>query len=486
MRKLTTKRKALVKLITVYAFMTLAVVTIVAIISLFVLGFRFNADDGRIEQYAFLQFATSPKNATVTVDGEVISSKTPNKSTVREGRHNVVMSLDGYQTWSKSVDVKSGTITWLNYVILVPDTNVAESVANYESIYSTLTAPKSRNMLVQLKSDTPTYNLVDISSDAIKTTKITIPADTYSQSGVAGVAHTFNSYKWDDGGRYVLINHIYGDKNEWLVLDTQDVAVTKNITRLLNVSISSISFSGTSGNDFYALNGSDIRKLDLAAGTLSKALVSNVDSFEVYNSNIITYTGTGANGNRVAGLYREGDSSLHILKTTSSTDSTLHITTTNYYNENYIAISDGKKVEITSGNYPNTVAENTTSMKPFASFDSTVDVQNLSFSLTGEYILAQSGAYFASFDLENKHLTSSNIDGAGDVSTIKWLDNSNLWSDKGGNLVVRDFDGINSHIINSVVSGQDVALTTSKKYLYSIGKTNTGYQLQRVLMITKS
>ncbi|MEI7918141.1 MAG: PEGA domain-containing protein [Candidatus Saccharibacteria bacterium] len=486
MRKLTTKRKALVKLITVYAFMTLAVVTIVAIISLFVLGFRFNADDGRIEQYAFLQFATSPKNATVTVDGEVVSSKTPNKSTVREGRHNVVMSLDGYQTWSKTVDIKAGTITWLNYVILVPDTNVAESVINYESIYSTLTAPKSRNMLIQLKSDMPTYNLVDISSDAIKTTKIIIPADAYSQSGVVGVVHTFNSYKWDDGGRYVLINHIYGDKNEWLVLDTQDVAVTKNITRLLNVSISSISFSGTSGNDFYALNGSDIRKLDLAAGTLSKALVSNVDSFEVYNSNIITYTGTGANGNRVAGLYREGDINLHILKTALSKDSALHIATANYYNENYIAISDGKKVYITSGNYPNTVAENTTSMKAYATFDSAVNIQNLSFNPTGEYVLVQSGSYFVSFDLENKHFTSSNIDGTGDVSTLKWLDNSNLWSDRGGNLVVRDFDGINGHVINSVVSGQDVTLTANKKYLYSIGKTKTGYQLQRVLMITNS
>ncbi|MBI3889699.1 PEGA domain-containing protein, partial [Candidatus Saccharibacteria bacterium] len=83
--------RTLIEAVAVYAVMTLAVVSIATFIIFFVMGFRFNADDGRIEQYAFLQFASSPSGATVTVDGKVVGSKTPNKDSVKPGTHDIVM-----------------------------------------------------------------------------------------------------------------------------------------------------------------------------------------------------------------------------------------------------------------------------------------------------------------------------------------------------------------------------------------------------------
>ncbi len=487
MHKLPAKRKQLIKTLLIYVVMTLAVITIVTFIFFFVLGYRFNVDDGRIEQYAFLQFDSKPTGAIVAVDGQAVNSKTPNKLAVREGQHDVVISKDGYQSWHKTVNVKAGTITWLSYGLLMPVSTNIESLANYVSVYSTLTAPKGNNMLVQEQANVPTFDLIDLNSDTIKSTKLTIPVNIYSQSGVAGLDHTFKVIKWDDGGRYVLVYHTYGVNNEWLVMDTKDVAATKNITRLLSVSISSINFSGTSGNDFYALNSGDIRKLDLSAGTMSKPLVSNVSSFDVYNSNIITYVGidVSGTGNQTVGIYREGDSNQHILRTATSVDSVLRIATAHYYNDNYIAISDGKKVDILNGNYPNTVADNLTSMKLFASFSTTEDISTLSFSPTGEYVLVQSGSYFASYDLEHKNFVSSSIDGAGEVSQLKWLDDCYLWSDRDGKLVIREFDGANAHNLGNVAVGQDVSLVSSGKYLYSIDKTSTGYQLQRIQMTNK-
>ncbi len=484
MSKPPVKRKELIKIISVYTLMTLAVVTIVTFVFFFVLGFRFNVDDGKIEQYSFLQFDTSPIGATVTVDGALVSSKTPNKSTVREGRHTVVMTRDGYQAWTKTVNTKAGTITWLSYALLIPSKINVSSVVNYNAVYSSLASLKGRSMLVQERADLPIFDLADLTLDKVKSTQFTVPNSIYSQAGVTGVKHTFAMISWDDGGRYVLIKHTYGDKDEWLVLDTQDVNLTKNITRLLNISVSSVYFSGTSGNDFYALNLGDIRKLDLSAGTMSKPLVSNVNSFSVYNSNIITYIGTDllGSGKQIAGLYREGDSSLHVLRTATSVDSVLHIATAHYYDDNYIVISEGKSAYIIKGNYPNTVAENTNSMKPYATLSSDQDIQSVSFSPTaGQYVLIQSGTTYASYDLETKIFTSSITDG--NVNLIKWIDKSNLWSDQDGKLTIREFDGQNSHIVNSVVSGQSVTLTDNGRYLYSISKSNTGFQLQRVLMI---
>ena len=485
MYKWLLKRKDLIKRTVVYAVMTLSVTLIVTFIIFFVLGFRFDADSGRIEQYAFLQFGTSPSGASVTVNGVNVSSKTPNKYSVRAGKYNVVMSRDGYETWQKTLDIKAGIITWLNYALLVPKKLPVESVVKYDSIDMSLASPEGHYMLVQKHASDPIFELSDLSSDSVKSTEITIPTNLYSESTTEGVSHTFKITKWDDGGRYVLVDHSYGDKEEWLVMDTQDIALTKNITQLFNVQISSISFSGTSGNLFYALNQGNIRKLDISGGSISKPLVSNVTSFSVYKSNIITYIGndTAVSGGQVAGVYRDGDSVLHILRTTTVKSADLHIATSHYYNADYIVISDGKKVDVLSGSYPNSTSDNATSMKIIASYEVGQDIQDLGFSPIGQYILTQSGADVASYDLEYQNLASSNIEGVGVVSPLKWLDDNYVWSDRGGNLVIREFDGANSHTINQVTVGQDAALTHNGKYLYSINKTGTGYQLQRVLMI---
>lgn len=467
--------------------MTIAVVSIVTVIVLFMLGFRLNTNKGNLEQYAFLQFSSTPSGATVTVDGAVIGSKTPNKTSVPAGKHEIMMWRDGYETWHKSIDIKAGTLTWLNYTLLVPKKLPIEAVARYSSVYATLASPTGNSMLVAEKSDTPTFDLVDLGSDTIKTTKLVIPTNLYSESTTVGISHTFQINKWDDGGRYVLIRHIYGAKDEWLVLDTQSVASTKNITRLFDVSISDIVFSGTSGNVFYALVSSDIRKLDLSAGTISKPFVNNVSSFDIYSdSNVITYIGMNTDSvpKQVVGIYRDGDEKSSVIRTMPTTQTgPVHIATTHYFNQDYVAISEGKKVDILSGSYPNTTSDNTTTLKNIASFNTTEDVQKLTFSPIGEYVFAQSGAYFASYDLEYQKLASATISGTTDMSQLKWLDKNYVWSDRDGKLTIREFDGANVHAINAVTVGQDATLTHNGRYLYSINKTATDYQLQRVRMI---
>jgi hypothetical protein len=481
------KRKELIKLTAVYAGMTILVAVIVTLIVFFVLGFRFDSGKGRVEQYAFLQFSSVPSGATVKIDGTTLGSKTPNKSSVPAGKHEVIMSRDGYETWGKNISVKAGAMMWLNYALLIPKNLTVEPVANYESIYLSLASPEGHSMLIEGRSDTPTFDLVDLSSDTIKSTKLIIPSNLYSEPATVGVSHIFSIEKWDDSGRYVLVKHTYNDKVEWLVMDTQDIASTKNITRLFDVTISNIYFAGNGGNSLYALDSKDIRKLDLSAETISKPLVNNVTSFDVYNeSNIIIYNGNDISGanKRVVGLYREGDSKPYIIRTiTGSADVPFYIATAHYFNEDYVAVAEGKKVDILSGSYPGTTSDSANSLKVITSFTSQEDIRNLSFSPSGEYVFIQSGAYFASYDLEYQTLSSSTINGTGEVSKLKWIDNNHVWSDRGGILTIREFDGTNNHIINTVLVGQDATLTHNGRFLYSINKSATSYQLQRVRMI---
>ncbi|MCX6728734.1 MAG: PEGA domain-containing protein [Candidatus Saccharibacteria bacterium] len=481
------KRKTLIKRIFVNLFMVFSVIVLVTFVTFFMLGFRFDSNNGNLEQNAFLQFSSTPSGATVSIDGIVSGAKTSSKSSVQAGKHTVVMWRDGYQTWQKSVTVKPGTLTWLNYTLLVPKKLTVEPIANYKTMQSSLASPKGNFILVQPQPNIPSYKLIDISSDNVSTKDIVIPASIYSEPVASGVTHTFNIEKWDNGERYAIIKHTYGEKTELIVLDTQDVNQTKNVTKSFNLAIDKAVFSSDGGNSLYVLAAGDIHKLDLNGGTSSKPLVTSVTDFDFYiDSKVITYVGKGKIGTdeRVVGLFREGDSRPAVLRTVKgSPDVPLRIATTHYFNENYVAISEGKKVDILSGSYPNTTSDNANSMKAISSFDSLSDVQQLSFSPKGQYVFVQSGASFSSYDLEYQKLSSSTISSAAEVPPLQWLDEYHVWSDSGGILSVLEFDGANAHTINPVLTGQAVTLTNNGRFLYSVNKSATGYQLQRVRMI---
>lgn len=480
-----TKKQEITRRIVTYVLMTLSVLTIVSALVFMLLGYRFDTDNGRIERGALLQFETIPSGAKVKIDGKTINSKTPAKSSVLSGAHTIVMEKDGYEKWTKTVDVVAGTLTWFDYVRLVPKNLTTEAVAGYSSMHGSLASSDGKTMIVQTVASEPTFDIIDLHSDSVKSSTISIPKNLYTNATVIGVAHIFTINAWDSGGRYVLLQHQYDNNQEWLVIDTKDVARTQNVSALIDADINSIVFSGTSGNIFYALTSSgDIVKLDSSTTTIPRALVSGVLSFELFGTGVITYIGTDQTDltARVVGLYADGDSTPHILRSVPATVSEpLHVATSHYFNQDYIAISQGHEVDILSGIYPPSGSKDSSSMSDFASFTFNSDVDTLSFSPKGDYLIAKSGDDYTSYDIE--HQVTTNYKVVGSKSLIKWLDNDHTWSDNDDNLAIREFDGANASSLSGVVMEQGVALTSNNRYIYSIGtKSDGGYQLQRVRM----
>lgn len=465
--------------------MSFLVVAIVAVLIFVISGFRYN-ENGVLEQGSLIQFGTIPGGATVQVDGKVISGKTPSKTSLLPGPHAFSMSKDGYETWQKTLNIASGTLTWLNYARLVPTNRPVEKVADFSTIASSLASTDGRLILLQPDAAQPTFRLADLGSDDVKQTILTLPATVYT-SPTPAVTHTYRIDQWDKGGRYVLLQHTYGDKKEWIVMDTSDVASSKNVTKLLDIDIQTAVLSGTSGNILYELSSGDIRKIDLSAATISRSLVSHVTSFNLYSTDVISYVGTDASDSakRVVGLYREGDNAPHVLRTiTDPADVTLHIDASHYFSQDYVAIAVGKKIDVLSGTFPSSGSNDSSSLSAFGSFYSSGNVESLSFSPLGYYVLAQTGPAFSSFDIEHQTAASGSFASSG-VTTrpLQWLDESYIWADIDGNVTMREFDGANVHAINPSIFGQAVTLTKNGKFLYSVGKSDTGVQLQRVKMI---
>lgn len=482
MHRRRSKKWVPIRLAITYTGMTSLVFVAVTGIILFMLGFRLDLGSGQIEQGSLVQFGSTPSGASIAIDGVALNARTSTKATIKAGSHEFSIWRDGYETWQKTVDTKPGALTWLNYALLVPKELDVKPVINLKTLANSLASPEGRSILMQTDSGEPNFVLADVTSDDVSTVNLLIDKDTYTDAK----GDVFKLVKWDAGGRYVLVKHDFNSKTEWLVLDTQDVSASKNITRLFDFAITDIKFSGTSGNEYYVSINKDVRKLDLSAGTISRPLINSVDEFSVYESNIITYISNDKDtvDERTVGLYREGDDAPYTLKVVKGPSSTpLHVATTKYFNANYIAISEGSKVTVYSGSYPTATTDDTSSLKIFAEFSVSRAVHKLQFSPTGEYVFVQNGSDFASFDMEYQIFAASRIRGDGTARPVKWLDDNYIWSDLDGKLTIREFDGTNVHTINDAVAGQDAMLTHNGRWLYSFAKTDAGYDLQRVRMI---
>lgn len=479
------RKKELLKRILIDTAMVLTILSLVTVLIFVILGYRLDLNNGKLERSALLQFNSDPAGARVVIDGEDVGIKTADKYTVDEGVHTFIVKKDGYEQWQKTLNIKAGTLTWLNYIRLIPVERPIDIVANYKTVRASLFSSTGNRLAVQADDSKPSFQVVNLTGDEIKTTDISLSTDLYTS---ATGKHTFSLNQWDASGRHLLIKHTYSKtKIEWLTVDTQDVRNNKNITKLLDIAIESPVFAGNSGNILFAITDGDIRKLDLSAGTISRLLVPDAKSFKLYGTNVITYVGVSQSNKSklVAGLYRDGDSSPHVLRTVDASTKGFGIATTRYFNDDFVAISEGKRVDILSGDYPAPNSSDSSSLTLYDSFEMDAAVDNLSFSPEGYYLLAQAGVDFTGYDIEHRTVSPFTIEKINNqVPRVFWFDDNHLWSSHGDKLSLYDFDGTNAIVVNKMLNGQGAALSTNEKYIYSVDKSlSGGYQLQRVKII---
>jgi hypothetical protein len=483
-KKRSNRKKELALRTLLYTSMSLLVIVTVSFIVFTMLGYRFNLSEGTIERGGLVQFGSTPAGARISVDGALIGTRTPGKTTVLEGIHNFTISLDGYKSWSKTIDIKSSTLTWLNYALLIPNSLPTETVGSFDSLHSVIASPDRHSILVHTTAESPTFSIYDIRGNTVASEAITIPGALYSSASNSSVKHSFEPQSWAVGGRFVLLKHTYGGSSEWLVLDTQDVKNTKNLNSIFGVEFDKIQFSDSNGNLLYVENNGVLRQLNLSNETISRQLVTGVKEFNTYGGHIVTYTAVETKdgiSKHVTGVYRDGDEEAFTIQSFVE-GANPHIATAHYFNDDFVAVAYGRNVRVLSGSYPD-VKNGVNNLKAFAEFELEWDAKSISFSPSGQYVFIESGdGNFASYDLEYETLSFSDIEGD-NKGKLSWLNNNYLWSTIDGQMVIREFDGANVSVINSAVGGYDAALTSNNRFIYSVGRDGDKLVLQRVLLV---
>ncbi|MBJ58857.1 hypothetical protein CL689_00330 [Candidatus Saccharibacteria bacterium] len=478
------KKQLLIQRTIIFAIMVLSVTVIVAGTVLFILGYRIDGTNGRFEQGALVQFDSQPNGATVSIDGISTGSQTASKRSVLAGEHAFLITKDGYRPWERTISVEAGTLTWLDYVRLVPTTLDKKTVRSYEEVSDVEAAPDRQTIIVQRRDDRPEFDLVDIRSQEVRSTNVRLPDDVLTQAD--DVQHRYELDEWDASGRYILVRHFYGDSSEWVVFDTENVSESVNVTRLLSIGLSDLQFASTNGNVLYGLSDGVVRKLDLRNATISAGLASQVESFDMYETSIFTYIGRDASNRdiRVAGLYRDGDRSPHIIMSTEDEAVPLRIDTARYYGDDYIVVSEGLEVTVLGGSYPASGQSTASTLDEVTTFTLSSQPEQLNFSPDGDYILARSGLSVVTYEIEHDRLNRAEVETSESKSrSLQWLDAAHLSATYDGHLSMRDFDGTNVHVIMPIVNGFDATLSQNGRYIYGVNKTDDTYRLERVTMI---
>jgi hypothetical protein len=470
------KRQRQALLFFTYGFMTLATVVISAICILLVLGYRFDIKSNRLEQGSLVQFRSIPDGSVITLDGVKLGFTTPGKLEVSAGQHTVTYKKAKYLEWTKTITVDAGELRWLNYARLVPEKITTKPIVAANDVSEGLPTP-DRKFLATVSAARPgevaIYDLRDLTKVTSKV--YTIPATLITTPDQAS---TYQIVEWDSASRYLLFARTTGATTEYLRLDrTTDSGSVVNLTKEFSLPFAQPHFSGTSGNVYYVLTGSDLRRVDLGNKSISAPLVAGVESYQLYHENDIAFVAVRAD-KKIAGVYISSKET--IVRSYAPTDVVM-VDLTEYFSDYYLAVSRAERVEIVKD--PTQATASSTSAH-YAVFDTAFVPTKLDFASSGRFLTALSGRAYQLYDLETDSKASVNMaDSDRTMASPRWIDDYYLADVVDGSVRIYEFDGANTHTITNAQPSLPVFFSDNGNFLISFGLQDGKIVMQSSQMV---
>lgn len=460
--------------------MVVTVIITVLILAFVVSGYWVNSDF-QIERQGLLQIYSIPTGADVNVDGNPSSwlQRTNTSKTLAAGEHTIALSKDGYDTWSRTVNITEGLLYRLHYPRLFLKNRAKETALEFSAnphITNAYASPDRNWLLVSTNSTS--WQLLNLDTDNIKPTSLDLseilPLTNPNETSIA-------SADWANDNEHILLS-IYTDDSHspeglnWLLLNVKNPASSINLTKVFNANFTTVEILDSSASGLLAVLNGNLHQIDVPARQISAVLVSNIHSFDHYDREVVFSAQKSSNESAIeksatsdktteetsseastepavepyfVGFLRLGGDKLNILKTTPTPEQVL---ITKFYDDIYIGT-------INETSFKLYLKDNFEEKSQFAlSFHP----ENYKVGAYGEAIVMSSAGHILSLDMEALALTdwSTNTDKFG------WLDGSMLYAVDDGNLNVYDFNGLNHRVLSSNVSARFPVTITSDKYLY--------------------
>jgi len=439
------RKRQMIKVVFTELIMVFAVIALVVVLVLIVSGYWIN-QNFEVERSGLLQVSSLPSGANVIIDGEDggFFQRTNTSKMLKSGGHEIVLKKDGYDTWTKNVNIKEGLLYRLHYARLFLNERTSRLVDDYGKPALTSVSPDYTQML--LVTDDNEWMLLDLNSEAVPATKLEV-AKVLPKLKVADV----QQIEWSKNGDVVLLK----DTADWTLLTLHNINKSVSFKELFGFDFDDVKFYDDSASVFVATSDGVLRKLDTNAQSVSKVLVENVSNFTVKNHHII-YVSRDADGTFVGSL--SNDRNTEILNVFGRVYAGL----SKFYNDEYLTVVEDAKVTIYKGGFAN-------SMRGAETFGESVTFE-IGFVPTkiyaghnGEFYVFENGSNLATLDMEASKIINFTTE-----AKPQWLDTDMLYVVNDGDLIVYDYDGLNRRVLAQNVDNAAVTIT-EERWLYYFG-----------------
>ena len=424
----------------------LAVAAMVIVLALVVSGYWINANF-EVERQGMLQVHSVPTGASVEVDGDAPWFQRTNTSKIlTSGEHKITLTKDGYDSWSKTINISEGLLYRLHYPRLFLRERDREEI--YDATLSASATVSPNRRLILLLNNTTTWTLLNIDSDNPKPTTINI-ANLFSSTSLADGATNglfvgdIISAEWDQANEHILFKVKNNTSTEWVLLDVKNPINSVNITREFAADFDNIKIFDNSADNLLSLRNGNLHKINIPTRQISAILVEGVQSYDFYESELVFSSEESISSLKL------GDNTPVILK---KIESPARVLVSKFYETNYIFIVEGNTLSVYQKENLEEVLTATLRFIP----------DKIKVGYGGEFIVMNSGSHFSTLDMES--MTIHNWDTGS--TNYGWIDNYMAYSVDNGVLSVYDFDGLNHRELANNVSSHFPVTITSDKWLY--------------------
>lgn len=433
----------------------LMVLTVIATVSIlaFVVSGYWVGSDFKIERQGLLQIYSIPTGADVDIDGNPSSwlQRTNTSKTLAAGEHTIKLTKEGYDSWSRTINITEGLLYRLHYPRLFLQNRTIESALETSANFATV-SPDRNTML--LANNTTSWQVINLDTDKIKPTDLDLsnilPFTSRADGASVGLfSGSIKSAKWANDNEHLLLKIEQNGVINWLLLNVKTPTNSLNLSKEFNANFSKIQILDQSANNLLVILDGNLHRIDTSAKQISAILVSGVNSFDYYEQTLV-FSAKKTNGNGYfIGLSKIGNESIDNLK---DIDAPEEVIITKFYDDEYIGIIDGASITL----------YNKKDFTETAKYNLSFIPDRIKVGASGEAIIMSAGGSIATIDMEAQELFEWNTG----TSSYDWLDSSMIYAVKDGTLHVYDFNGLNPRILSSNASSHFPVTITADKYLY--------------------
>jgi hypothetical protein len=447
--------------------MAIAALALGGIMLMVAMGYRVNTDWG-LERSGLVQIYSTPTGATVTIDGKKLSTKTNISRTLDDGKHHVVITRPGYDSWRKDVNIRPGMVSRLT-ARLFPIDFTSEEVDKFEMTgrlslstgeqYGLLFNNTTKWALLDFRGNDYKQTAIDVAEMfEVKAPVATVGAEAETDLIVAGKIEVAG---WSRNSERVIIKRTLDGKIEWFVLNVSNLKESVNVSKLFLMDFENMIGSNNSGSQMFALENGHIRMIDLSRKTISAVLVDKVEEVSVFESGLAYIATADEEGVREIGVYLDGEAGATKISEIDA-EGDVRIMTGEYLGDKLLVYSVGAQIRAFSGNWPHFGSDN--SMMNIISEELPFTPgSKLAFSDENRFLKIENGAdkQVLVFDFDEfEAIERYSLERIGNLS---WLDGYLLFSKNDSELAVMDYDGENYRKL--IESGDDEQLRISHYFL---------------------